>query len=250
MYLLPILGAALIIYAVFVYKLSGIIKRKYLYETTTEPVINIPKWTLTNLVKRLLDIFLVFLFVIIIIWPIVLVVMGVSQNATPTTWGVDIAAFTGFKLDVNAIAGIETFGLRNPEIHGQSLMNFDTSSKYGWYLFLTTQLLSTIVALFVVVQLRAMVMSLQNGLSFSDDNALRIKRLGIVAIAWNVVMPFVQYFGWGAFIKEISFNTEGIQFYPAFELSAIGIVGGILLIILSGILTEAAQVSREQELTI
>jgi len=101
------------------------------------------------------------------------------------------------------------------------MINFDTSSLYAWYLFASTQVISAMVAMFVVIQLRAIVISLQNGLSFSIENALRIKRVGIVTIAWNIVMPLIQYYGWGAFINEISFNTEGIRFFPALGLKGL-----------------------------
>jgi len=175
--------------------------------------------------------------------------MAISQNKI-STWGFDIQAYAGFSLDLNLISEIAATGLRHPEIHGQSLITFDTSSLYAWYLFASTQILSAMVALFVVIQIRAMVMSLQSGLSFTPENAQRIKRIGIVTITWNVIMPIIQYYGWGTFINSISFNSEGIQFYPAFEFNVLGLLVGILLMVLSAILTEAAQISREQELTI
>jgi len=111
-------------------------------------------------------------------------------------------------------------------------------------------MISAMVALFVVIQIRAMVMSLQNGLSFSTENSTRIKHIGIVTVVWNIITPLIQYFGWGAFIKDIVFNTEGILFYPAFELNVLGLLVGLLIIVLSGLLNEAAQISQEQELTI
>ena len=93
-------------------------------------------------------------------------------------------------------------------------------------------------------------MSLQSGMSFSTENSSRIKRIGIVTIVWNLITPLIQYYGWGAFIKEITFNTDGILLYPAFELNVLGLLIGLLLMILSKILNEAAQISKEQELTI
>lgn len=244
-----ILGTALVAYGYFIVKLSMYIKNKYIWQGETSVIKNAPKWNLTAIVKRALDFFLAFFSSIIILWPIILVVMAISQNQIPT-WGFDISAFAGFSLDLSLISGIEASGLRHPEIQSKSVITFDTSSLYAWYLFASTQLISAMVALFVVIQLRTIVISLQSGLSFSSDNAVRIKRIGIVAIAWNLIMPLIQYYGWGAFINELSFNTKGIQFYPAFEFNILGLLVGLLLIVLSGILTEAAQISSDQELTI
>jgi hypothetical protein len=244
-----ILGTSLLVYAYIVIKLSLHVKNKYISQLNSDVIKSAAKWSLTRIVNKILDFFLAFLYSIIILWPPLLIIMAISQNEI-STWGYDITAFAGFSIDLNVISGIEATGLRNQEIHGQSMMTFDTSNLYAWYLFASTQVVSAIVALFVVFQLREMLISLQNGLSFSIENAHRIKRIGFVTITWNVVMPIVQYYGWGIFINDISINTKGIQFYPAFELNILGLLLGLLMMILSGILTEAAQISKEQELTI
>jgi hypothetical protein len=244
-----ILGTALVVYAVVVMKTSLYVKNKTAWLGEKQLNNKPNNLNLTGIVKRALDFFLLFFYVIVILWLPVIVVMAVSQQQADT-WGFDVAAFAGYSFDFNQLQNVDVSGLRNPEISGKSIINIDTSSLYAWYLFAATQLISAIAALFVVIQLRAMVMSLQNGMSFSIENSIRIKRIGVITIVWNILTPLVQYYGWGAFIKEITFNTEGIQFYPAFEFNALGLLMGLLLMILSGLLNEAAEISREQELTI
>ena len=243
------LGTTLAVYIFLVYKITHYIKNKYIWQADEMIIKKAPQWNLIAIVVRVMNFFLALFYVIIIFWPPLIVVMAISQSHVPT-WGFDVRAFAGFSLDLNALSGIEATGLRQPEIHGKALITFDTSNLYAWYLFVITRLVSTMAALFVVLQLRAMVMSVQSGLSFSPENALRIKRIGMVTIVWNLVMPLVQYFGWGAFINDISINTSGIQFEPAFEFDVFGLVVGLLLLVLSGILTEAAEISSERELTI
>lgn len=244
-----VLGLMLAIYIFIVIKVSIYVKNKYIWQGKNNNIKKMSKWNLTAIVQRVMNFFLAFFYVMIILWPPILVVMAISQNQVPT-WGFDIPAFTRFSLDLSMLSGVEATGLRQPEIHGKAMITFDTSNLYAWYLFAATQLLSAMVALFVIIQLRAIVMSLQRGLSFSPDNALRIKHIGMVTIIWNLIMPLIQYFGWGAFINEISINTPAIQFHPAFEFNVFGLVVGLLLLLLSGILTEAAEISAEQELTI
>jgi len=244
-----ILGLALVVYAFVVIKISLYVKKKYIGQRVKLPVTKTTNWNLTGVVKRALDLFMVFFYAIVVLWLPVIVVMAISQQQIDT-WGFDVAAYAGYSFDFNQLANIEVSGLRNPEISGSSIITVDTSSLYAWYLFAATQMISAMVALFVVIQIRAMVMSLQNGLSFSTENSTRIKHIGIVTVVWNIITPLIQYFGWGAFIKDIVFNTEGILFYPAFELNVLGLLVGLLIIVLSGLLNEAAQISQEQELTI
>ena len=244
-----ILGTALVVYIFIVVKISLYVKKKYNLQGDKLLINNTVKWSLTNIVKRTLDFFLAIFYAIVILWLPVLVVMAISQQQVDT-WGFDVPAYAGYSFDFNQLQNVDVSGLRHPEISGKSIITFDTSSHYAWYLFAATQFISAMVALFVVIQLRAMVMSLQSGLSFSTENASRIKRIGIVTIIWNIITPLNQYYSWGAFIKEIVFNTRAIQFYPAFELNVLGLVIGLLLMVLSGLLNEAAQISREQELTI
>ena len=244
-----ILGLSLVVYAFVVIKISLYVKKKYIWQGQKIPINKTKGWNLTGIVKRTLDFFMAFFYVIVILWLPVIVVMAISQQQVDT-WGFDVAAYAGYSFDFNQLANVEVSGLRNPEISGKSIITVDTSSLYAWYLFAATQMISAMAALFVVIQIRAMVMSLQNGLSFSTENSIRIRRIGIVTIVWNIITPLIQYFGWGAFIKDIVFNTEGILFYPAFELNILGLLIGLLLLILSRLLNEAAQISKEQELTI
>lgn len=204
---------------------------------------------LTRLVKRILDILLVFFVAVFLIWPVVIIVMAVAHNSI-STWGIDISVFSGFKIDIDALSGVEVSGLRNPELSGKTMVAIDTSNLTAWYLFAIISELSAIAVIYCLVQLRPLVISLKNGLSFAAENAARIKKVGVVVLVWYLTNPFLQYFVWGDIIKEITFSSEGIQLYPAFEVSGIGIIVGLMLILLSGILREASDLSVEQELTI
>ena len=130
---------------------------------------------LTHVVKRFLDFFLILALIVVSIVPIVVVVMAISQAQVPT-WGIDIGAFSGFMIDLNQISGIDATGVRKPEFSGKTIINIDTSNLYAWYLFIIISELSAFIALFVVIQLRAIVMSFQKGASFTEDNSKRLKK--------------------------------------------------------------------------
>ncbi len=204
---------------------------------------------LTGVVKRILDFFMaVYLIVLIMLLPVA-VVMAISQNSNPT-WGIDIVAFASFYIDINLLDGVDVTGLRHPEISGKTSINIDTSNLFAWYLFMFSQGIAALTGLYGVIQLRAIVISLRSGLSFNPENSKRIKKLGLVIIAWSLFNPFLQYFGWGKVIQEISFSSSAIQLTPAFQLNAGALFIGIMMLLLSGVLQEAAVISKEQELTI
>jgi hypothetical protein len=244
-----ILTPAFIIYVGLIYWLLKIFNFKQIWQG---PQINnqLPNsMALTQVVKRTLDILLILALIIVSIVPIVVVIMAISQSQS-STWGIDIGVFSGFMIDLNQITGIESTGVRKPEFSGKTIINIDTSNLYAWYLFVIVSELSAFIGIYVVTQLRAIVMSLQHGMSFTQDNSQRIKRIGIVVIVWNVLHPLLQYFAWGSVIQDISFSSLGFQLYPAFEVNVMGLLIGSMLILLSGMLQEAAAIKQEQELTI
>ena len=217
-----ILILAVIIYIGFVYWLAVRFKFKDLWRGVDKNAITSPANQLTRFVKKVLDIVMLLLLFQLVMFVPILTIMAISQNQI-STWGIDIYAFTGFKIDINALQGVESSGLRNPEITGKTLINIDTSNLFAWYFHAAISEIYTIVALYALLQLRALVISLKNGISFTIENSSRIKKIGIVVIIWNAVNPFLQYFGWGRVIKEITFTTEGILLYPAFEVNIISI---------------------------
>ena len=246
---LIVLTFTTLLYAALIYWLIKQFKFKQHWYGPKPANTNHTNSPLTKFVKRALDFFLVFFILIALVIPVVTVVMAISQSNNPT-WGIDIGIFSGFVINLNDIASIEAFGIRNPEFSGKGTVNIDTSNLFAWYLFLMISQISAVVAIYVTALLRNMVFSLLSNTAFNNQNPLRIKKIGIVIIAWNLLNPLLQYFGWGAVVNEISFNNTGLQLYPAFELNIIALLIGLMMLLLSGLLNEATKIKQEQELTI
>lgn len=207
---------------------------------------------LTRVVKRILDIFRLLALIGLVLWPLSVIVMTIGQYSGSETWGVDIGVFSRFIIDLNAFAGdvTESMGVRDPIISGKAVLNIDTSSLHALYLFTAITEVGGIVGLYVLIQLRALFASLVGGMSFTPDNAVRIKKIGFVMIIWTLINPLLQYFGGQAILTEYSLKVPGIQLSPAFELSGMGIFIGLAMIVLSGVLSEAASMHKVQQLTI
>jgi len=246
---LSFLSMAILVYAGLVFWLFKQFKFKKIWQGPTSHNKDAIKSPLTLFVKRTLDFFLILFLLISLAIPVIAVVMAMSQSDVPT-WGIDIGIFSGFKLNLAEMSGIEAIGVRHQEFSGKGLVSIDTSNLYAWYLFVVISQISALVALYVTNQLRNMVISLLSNMPFNKENPQRIRKIGLVIIIWNVINPLVQYFGWGSVINDITFNNTGIQLYPAFEVNVIAVLIGLMMILLSGLLNEAKLLKEEQELTI
>jgi hypothetical protein len=206
-------------------------------------------YRLAGTVRCILSILHGLLLLAAIAWPAVWVVMSLSQ-AGHALWGANVGVFSGFRLDLNLLPALEASGLRNQTISGKTLLNIDTHSHFAWQLFALSTYIKALVGLYVVLQLRNIFVSLSNGEIFAGINSMRLKKIAAAILAWQAVLPLIEYFGWGVVLKQISFSTQAIQLYPAFELNAIGVFTGLALLVLSGVMNEAVQMRDEQRLTI
>lgn len=249
MSLIVILLPALALYIATLYWLYKRLDIKATWQGSNIELIHDIDKPMFNFTKRLLDLFTVLLLFIFIIIPPVTVILGLSQNSSPN-WGIDINIFSGFSLNLTELQSIKVTGLRNPEISGKTLIAIDTSNTFAFYLFMSLQYAMAIAGLYAVSQIRLLMISLKKGNSFSIENASRIKRVGYLVVAWNMLSPIFQYFAWGSIVNSIHFNNSGINLYPAFEFDILAVFIGIMMIILANLFVEASIISQEQRLTI
>lgn len=207
---------------------------------------------LAKAVKRILDFFRVLALISLILWPIAALFMSIGHSSHPDTWGVDISVFSAFDIDLNEfpMGATQSEGIRDPIIAGKALLNIDTSSLSAYYVFALMMEIGGIVGFYLLLQLRAVFTSLADGDNFDLKNSARIRKFGYVAIGWALVSPLLQYFGGQIILREYSPNLPGIALSPAFELSGGAIFIGLAMIVLSGVLNEAANISESQRLTI
>jgi hypothetical protein len=107
-----------------------------------------------------------------------------------------------------------------------------------------------VLALYVLLQLRALFASLVSGMNFAPENSGRIRKTGFIIIVWTLINPFLQYFGGRVILSAYSLSVPGIQLNPAFKISGMAIFIGLAMIILSGVLKEASRIHDDQQLTV
>ena len=208
---------------------------------------------LARIVKRFLDIIWYVLIFTAIVWPVAVMVIGLSMPSDPTQRHADIDTFLGFKIysDVSTELATERADAADLLIRGQGMVQLNnTPSLLAWYLSGAITEIMGLIFLFGLLRMRRLFASVIKGESFARENAGRIKTIGYVFIGWHIVYPLLQYFGGRIMLNDIGFNVQGIQLHPAFELNVAGIFAGFAIIVLSGVLREAASIHHEQSLTV
>lgn len=208
---------------------------------------------LAGIVKRFLDIIWYALIFTAVVWPIAVIIIGLSMPSDPAERHADIDTFLSFKIysDVSTELATRSENAADLLIRGKGMVQLNnTPSLLAWYLSGAITEIMGFIFLFGLLQMRRLFASVIKGESFARENAGRIKMVGYVFIGWHIIYPLLQYFGGRMMLNDIGFNVQGIQLHPAFELNVAGIFAGFAIIVLSGILREATHIHHEQSLTV
>ncbi len=208
---------------------------------------------LTILVKRFLDVTW-FLFVsIAVIWPIAVMVIGLSMSSDPDKRHADVNVFLGFSINSVVSTELEVTTANESELvlkgRGELQLN-NTRSQLSWYLSGAITEVLLLIFLYGLMTMRKLFASLVEGSRFTQENAERIERIGYVFVGWHIISPVLQYLGSRIMLQDIAFNVPGIQLYPGFEFNIGGLFAGFAIIVLSGLIREAASIHQDQTLTI
>jgi len=208
---------------------------------------------LTSAVKRFLDLIWLFFLGVAIVWPIVVVIIGMNIPTDPLERHTDISGFLSFKVFAETGGELASASSSQGELllsgRGEVLLN-NTNGDLAWWVSGAFHEVFLLIFLFGLGITRRLFASLKEGHAFADGNAERMKNIGYVFLLFNAVAPVLQYVGGRILLGDITMNTPGVQLYPAFEFSIGGIFAGLAIIVLAGVLREAIAMRKEHELTI
>jgi len=208
---------------------------------------------LTILVKRFLDVLWFLFLAVAVIWPITVMVVGLSIPSDPQKRHADVNVFLSFRINSEASTELTTSSENEGELllkgRGDPQLN-NTGSRLSWYLPGAISEVMLFIFLYGLLTMRKLFASLMEGNTFTQENAERTRKIGYVFIGWHTISPVLQYFGSRIMLHDIAFNVPGIQLYPGFEFNIGGVFAGFAIIVLSGVLREAANIHQQQSLTI
>ncbi len=208
---------------------------------------------LTVLVKRFLDVIWFLFLIVAVIWPVTVLVIGLSIPSDPELRHTDVNVFLSFHVnsEVSTEPSISSDNSGELILSGRGDLKLsNTRSRISWYLSGAISEVLLFIFLYGLLAMRKLFASLAEGSTFTEENAERIRKVGYVFIGWHIVSPVLQYIGSRAMLHDIAFNVPGVQLYPGFEINIGGVFAGFAIIVLSGVLREAASIHQEQSLTI
>jgi hypothetical protein len=208
---------------------------------------------LTVWVKRFIDITWVLFLFFALAWPLVVLVVGLNIAPSVEQRHTDVEVFSNFRItsDLPSAQAAPDTGKGALLMSGQGKLRLnDTNSRLGWYLSGGISEVLLLVFLYGLRAMRNLFASLAEGDAFNRQNVQYIRVIGYVVIAWNVIAPLLNYFGGRIMLEDISLNVPGVQLSPGFEFNIGGIIAGLAIIVIAGVMREAAALHEEQSLTI
>jgi len=208
---------------------------------------------LTVWVKRFIDVtWFLFLF-FAVVWPLVVLVVGLNIAPAADQRHADVEVFSSFRITSDFPSPQAAPDTHEGELlmSGQGRLRLnDTNSRLGWYLSGGISEVLLLLFIFGLLAMRKLFAALAEGDVFSRRNVEHIRVIGYVVIAWHVVSPLLNYFGSRIMLEDIAFSVPGVQLYPGFEFNIGGVFAGLAIIVLSGVMREAVTLYEEQSLTI
>jgi hypothetical protein len=135
-----------------------------------------------------------------------------------------------------------------PPIRGQGELRVFNNSRTAWTLQIVGMLVVLGVVLYALWHLRALMRSVLAGTPFLPENASRIRKVGLVVVAWSLLTPFAKYFVGAAMIEGV--HVPGILLKPPIEFNPDVLFLGLAIIVLGEIFRQASLLQRDQSLTV
>lgn len=207
---------------------------------------------LPRIVKVILDILfwlLVGATVFLVLWiafsPFILRVSNI-----PIMSSVPVAIGSGMepRFEVE-VAGAEARGIRAAYVdEAQGTLRLETTD---WYLIFVSNLGKLLIALgllYVINLLRSVLQTMLQGEVFTQENALKIRRIGYAVLIVGFMQAVVEYFAAREVLRQLTITNPPLSLPSPFE--AVLILASLLILVLAQVWSYGLELERERALTI
>jgi uncharacterized membrane protein len=211
---------------------------------------NPPK--LTVLIKRFLDLAWYVQIAGLIIWPIVILVIGLSIPDNIEERHTDVNFYLGFTV-LSEAAQVSEFSQESGTelITGRGNIKLNnTKSALAWYMSEGCRILIALVYLLGLFYLRKLFINLSKNNVFSKENGQYIEKIAYIFIACNILQSILIYIIGLVVLNDVGLYSNTVELHPVFDINITGIVTGLAILVCAAVMKEAANIHEEQSLTI
>ncbi len=178
---------------------------------------------------------------------LILVLGGLAQSDRPAP---DMPVLVRIQVDQAALAPPEPGTVAEPStlVRGQGELRVRTRSKSAWTLLFLMIEITLAVLLYVYGQLRALIRSVVDQQPFLPDNAARVRRVGIVVIAWSFIAPALKLLVGVAMVDEVA--VRGLILEPPVDFRIETLFFGLAILVLAEVFQRASDLQADQSLTV
>jgi hypothetical protein len=206
---------------------------------------------LTRAVKIYLDIgwwvFAAMAFGLVPLAGLLIVVVGVQEPAGDRP---ALPVLVGIRVNDAQLVPIESGSAEEYSAleGGQGQLRIRTGSRLGWAAVLGLAELMFLVAIYVYGQLRKLFRSLLEGRPFVEENARRVRRVGLVVVGWSLFGPLIEFFAAFPVLREV--HVRGLILRPSMDFNLELLFAGLAILVLAQVLHQASALQRDQSLTV
>lgn len=207
---------------------------------------------LPRAVKVILDIILgllVFAIVFLVLWitfsPWILSISDISITSS-----VPVAIGSGEepRFDVE-IPGAESKGIRYAFVdEAQGTLRLETTDWYLIFISNLAKLLTAVGLAYVIYLLRAFVIAILQGEIFTDENVIRMRRIGYSVLIVAFVKAAAEYFAADEILKQVTITQPALSLPSPFQAEFI--LASLLILVLAQVWSYGLELEREKALTV
>lgn len=211
------------------------------------------KFTLSNVIKKVLDIF----YVLVIVWLGLMALLFLASFINPDSPANQFFVSTIFEIssdDTNSIRFISTDPNAQFEVKHIGWFMMKNANRINLLITMISYYVWWALYLIVIINLRHFFKSLSESNPFISENANRIKWIGIIIISAEIFTHIIE-FGHVIYMKSLISSPNAEIFYPPWDFYweefRFGIIfAGFAIIAISEIFKAGAKMKEEQSLTI
>ena len=207
---------------------------------------------LPRIVKSVLDIIfglLIVVCVFLVLWiafsPLIL---NMSDIVITSSVPVAIGSGDEPRFEVE-IAGAEAQGIRNAFVEeAQGTLRLETTDLYFIFISNLAKLVTAIGLAYVVYLLRSVIKALLQGEIFTQENVLRIRRIGYAVLIVAFVRAAAEYLAAYEILNQLRIVDPALSLPSPFEAEVI--LASLLILVLAQVWSYGLELERERAMTI